>query len=44
MDIMTDHVFGISDPEVENGRMVLTDDMREKLTEQADAFLAFIDA
>lgn len=44
MDIMTDHVFGISDPEVENGRMVLTDDMREKLTEQADEFLAFIDA
>lgn len=44
MEIMADHVFGISDPEVENGRMILTDDIKEKLAEQANAFLDFIDA
>lgn len=43
MEIMTDHVFGISDPEVADGKMVLTEDMKKSLKDQAEAFLSFIE-
>ena len=42
MEIMSEPVVGISDPEVADGRIVLQEEEKEKLKEQAEAFLSFI--
>ncbi len=44
MEIMSDHVIGISDPQVVDGRMQLSQEVKDALRAQADAFLRFIDA
>lgn len=43
MEIMDEHLVGISDPKDPEGRLVLTEEVKSKLKKQADAFLAFID-
>lgn len=44
MEVMTEHVIGIGGPKVVDGRMQLTQDAKDGLKAQADAFLRFINA
>lgn len=42
MEIMDEHLVGISDSKDSEGRLVLTEEVKSKLKKQADAFLSFI--
>ncbi len=44
MKIMSEYVIGIGNPNVVFGRMQLTQDVKDGLKKQADAFIRFIDA
>ena len=43
MEIMSEPVIGISEPEVVEGKLMLPQETKEQLKAQAEAFLRFIE-